>query len=85
MLRQLIADFGDRLAELDGLPAAEPPDTDTFAALVSRLTADLVEPAKVVALEQLGEGTRALTIAAGWVRASLSAQDSLFGVMRARV
>ena len=30
--------------------------------------ADLVEPAKAEALDKLGEGERALDIAAGWVR-----------------
>jgi hypothetical protein len=39
---------------------------------VTAYAADLVEPAKVVALEQLGEGRRALGIATGWLRAKLA-------------
>jgi hypothetical protein len=35
------------------------------------LVADLVEPAKAEALDKLGEGRRALDIAAGWVRGKL--------------
>ena len=70
------------LAEHDGLPPAVMPDPDAVAARVSSLVADLVEPAKVTALEQLGEGQRALGIAAGWVRAKLSAVDPSGDVVR---
>jgi hypothetical protein len=57
-----------RLAELDGLPAAPPPDPEAFNGRVAALVADLVEPAKAEALEKLGEGSRAFDIAMGWVR-----------------
>ncbi len=70
------------LAEHDGLPPAVMADPDSEAARVSALIADLVEPAKVTALEQLGEGQRALGIAAGWVRAKLSAVDPSGDVVR---
>jgi hypothetical protein len=63
-----IADLANSLAELDGLPVIERPDPDAVAERVARLTADLVEPAKVTALEKLGEGERALGIATAWMR-----------------
>lgn len=42
-----------------------------MATRVTALIADLVEPAKVTALERLGEGRRALGIATSWLRAKL--------------
>jgi hypothetical protein len=62
---ETIADLACRLAELDGVPPAGPPDPDD----VTDLVADLVEPAKTTALEKLGEGARALATATGWLRA----------------
>jgi len=41
-------------------------------ARAEELVADLVEPAKAEALDKLGEGRRALDIAAGWVRAKMA-------------
>lgn len=64
-----LAVMADRLAELDG---AAPPELDlqnATAARVPAVLADLVEPAKVTALEKLGAGDRAIRIATGWVRA----------------
>jgi hypothetical protein len=58
----------DRLAELDGLSPAELDLADAVEARTPELLADLVEPAKVTALEKLGEGERAIRIATGWVR-----------------
>ena len=58
-----------RLAELDGVPPAEPPGLDAAAARVTELVADLVEPAKTTALEKLDEGRQALATATGWLRA----------------
>jgi hypothetical protein len=60
-----------RLAELDGVPPAEPPGLDAAAARVTELVADLVEPAKTTALEKLGEGEQALVVAVGWLRPKL--------------
>ena len=60
-----------RLAELDGIPLPEPPDSEAVAARAAQLGADLVEPAKATALEKLGEGERAFGIATGWVRGKL--------------
>jgi hypothetical protein len=60
-----------RLAELDGVPPAEPPDPDVASARVTELVADLAEPAKTTALEKLGEGERAQSIATAWLRPKL--------------
>jgi hypothetical protein len=59
--------MADRLAELDGV-GSDLDDGPAVAARVPALLADLVEPAKVTALEKLGEGERAIRIATGWVR-----------------
>jgi hypothetical protein len=68
-MAQTLAVMADRLAELDGVPPTSAP---ADAAAVSRraavLVADLVEPARVTALEKLDEGRRALTIATRWLR-----------------
>jgi len=66
-----IVDVACRLAELDGVPPAEPADPDAAAAHVTELVADLVEPAKTTALEKLDEGRQAFAIATGWLRAKL--------------
>jgi hypothetical protein len=63
------------LAEHDGLPSALMPQPDSTADRVNALIADLVEPAKVTALEQLGEGRRAFGIATAWLREKLGASD----------
>jgi hypothetical protein len=61
------------LAEKDGLPLPPPQDPDARAVRVTQLIDNLVEPAKVIALEQLGEGRRALGIATGWLRGKMAA------------
>jgi hypothetical protein len=66
---ETIADVACRLAELDGVPPAEPPGLDAAATRVTELVADLVEPAKTTALEKLDEGRQALATATGWLRA----------------
>jgi hypothetical protein len=69
---ETLADVGCRLAELDGVPPAEPPDhPEAGAARITELVADLVEPAKTTALEKLGEGERAQGIAISWLRPKL--------------
>jgi hypothetical protein len=65
---ETLADVACRLAELDGVPPAEPADPDAVSARVTELVADLVEPAKTTALEKLGDGERAQRIAIGWLR-----------------
>lgn len=52
-----LAAMAARLAELDGEEPIDPPD-DPTEALLTELIADLVEPARVTALEQLGEGAQ---------------------------
>jgi len=68
---QEVAVTAVRLAELDGLPPVAPPDPEAFSGRSAELVADLVEPAKVEALDKLGEGRKAFDIAGGWVRARL--------------
>jgi hypothetical protein len=68
---ETLADLACRLAELDGVPPAEPADPDAVSARVTELVADLVEPAKTTALEKLGEGERAQSIATAWLRPKL--------------
>jgi hypothetical protein len=64
----IIADMAVRLAEIDGVPPAAPPDPEAPSRRTAELVADLAEPAKAEALDKLGEGRQALGIAAGWVR-----------------
>jgi len=68
---ETIADVACRLADLDGVPPSEPPDPEAASARVTELVADLVEPAKTTALEKLGEGERAQSIATAWLRPKL--------------
>jgi hypothetical protein len=72
---ETIANLACRLAELDGVPPAEPPNPDAASARATELVADLVEPAKTTALEKLGEGGRAFAIATAWLRPKLTASD----------
>jgi hypothetical protein len=73
---QRIGQLAVALAEKDGLPLPAPPDPDAVAARVDQLVADLVEPARVTALEQLGDGRRAFGIATSWVRGKLASGDN---------
>ena len=62
-----------RLAEFDG---AEPPPDDgpvAVEARVAQLVADHVEPARLKAYDELGDGRRALDIAVRWLRPTLLA------------
>jgi hypothetical protein len=61
--------MAERLAELDGVEPTDFNDNDPVAARVPVVLADLVEPAKVTALEKLGDGERAIKIATSWLRA----------------
>jgi len=65
---ETIAGLACRLAALDGVPPAEPPDPEAVSTRVTELVADLVEPAMTTVLEKLGEGEQAQRIAAGWRR-----------------
>jgi hypothetical protein len=68
----VIADMAVRLAEFDDVPPDAPPDPESLSGRAAQLVADLVEPAKVEALDKLGEGSRAFDIATVWVRSKLS-------------
>jgi hypothetical protein len=68
---ETIAAMAIRLAELDSVAPPAPELADAAATRISELVADLVEPARVTALEKLGEGRRGLTIATTWLRAKL--------------
>jgi hypothetical protein len=63
-----IADMAVRLAELYGIRPASPPDPEALSGRTAELVADLVEPAKVEALDKLGEGRPAFDRAAGLAR-----------------
>ena len=65
---EIIAAMAVRLAELEGVPPAVPPNPDVLSERTAELVADLVEPAKAETLEKLGEGRQALGIAAAWMR-----------------
>jgi len=69
---EMLAAMAWRLAELDGVPAPEPPDAEAVSARVAQFVADFVEPAKSTALEKLGEGTQAIGIATAWLRPRLA-------------
>jgi hypothetical protein len=69
---EALADMTVRLAELDGVPPAGPPDPEALSRRTRGLVADLVEPAKADALEKLGDGERATRIATDWVRSKLA-------------
>lgn len=68
---EIVEQLAIGLAEKDGAPAPTLLDQDAVAALVAAYAADLVEPAKVTALEQLDEGRQALGIATSWLRGKM--------------
>ncbi len=63
-----------RLSELDGAPPSPPDDPLAGEAKVTSLTADLVEPAKSKAFNELGDGRKAQSIAAAWLRAGIPSE-----------
>jgi hypothetical protein len=68
---ETLAAVACRLAELDGVPPAEPADPEAASVRAAEFVADLVEPAKATALEKLGEGEQSLAIATAWLRPKL--------------
>jgi hypothetical protein len=60
------------LTDKEDVAPPTPPDPEVAEARVERLIADLVEPARAEALEDLGQGRRAFGIAASWVRGKLT-------------
>lgn len=63
------------LTDKEDVAPPMPPAEKIAAARVERQIADVVEPARAEALEDLGQGRRAFGIAASWVRGKL-ASDS---------
>jgi hypothetical protein len=68
---EIVEQLAIGLAEKDGAPERTPLDPHAVADRVAGYAADLVEPAKVTALEQLDESRRALGIATSWLRGKL--------------
>jgi hypothetical protein len=70
---QQLAEMAADMAELDGVEPEERGEPAAPAWRVDQLVADLVEPARSTALEKLGEGSRALSIASDWLKTKFSA------------
>ena len=68
---ETLAEITVRLAELEGLPSLPPGDPEVFEARVIDLVADHVEPARVKALDEIGEGRRAVSVAMAWLEPKL--------------
>ncbi len=66
-----IAEITVRLAELEGMPPLPADDPEVFEGRVTELVADHVEPARVKALDELGEGRRAVFVAMAWLEPKL--------------
>ena len=66
-----LAEGAARLAELDGADPRNASEPDALSGRSAVLVADFVEPAKVTALEKLGDTGRAFGIATRWVRSSM--------------
>jgi hypothetical protein len=78
---ETLAAMAIRLAELDGVPPSAPDRADRAETRVAELVADLVEPARVTALEKLGEGARAAGLATQWLRGRLAPKAADRGSM----
>ena len=63
-----LAVMADAIAELDGLRPFEPTEPEAITAQAGVLVADLIEPPRVITLEQFDEGRRGLEIATAWLR-----------------
>ena len=73
---ELVALSAVRLAELDGIAPPPPDDPEALEARVSQLVADLVEPARSKAFDEIGDGRRAASIAIRWLQPKLGAAAS---------
>lgn len=60
------------LTDKEDVAPPDPPDPEVAAARVDQLVADLVEPARAEALEDLGQRPRAFGIATSWVRGRMA-------------
>jgi hypothetical protein len=70
---ETLAGLAERIAELDGLDPSPAADPDAVATRVEQLVDDLVEPARVKALDASGEGRRAVAIAMRWLEPKMRA------------
>jgi hypothetical protein len=68
---ETLAEITVRLEKFEGLPPLPADDPGVFEARVSELVADHVEPARVKALDEMGEGRRAVSIAMAWLEPKL--------------
>jgi hypothetical protein len=68
---ETLAEIIVRLAEFEDLPPLPADDPGDFEARVSELVADHVEPARVKALDEIGEGRRAVFVAMAWLEPKL--------------
>jgi len=68
---ETLAEIIVRLAEFEGLASAAADNPDVFETRVGELVADHVEPARVKALDEMGEGRRAVSIAMAWLEPKL--------------
>ena len=75
LANQEAAVMADALAELEGARPFVIPDDAALATGVERHVGDLVTHARVMALDKLDEGRRAIAIATEWVRPKLMPQD----------
>jgi hypothetical protein len=66
-----LATIAVQLAELESLAPMPADDPATFEARVAELMADHVEPARVKAYDDLGEGRRAVSVAMAWLERRL--------------
>jgi hypothetical protein len=64
--------LADRAVELEGGRTFTPPGDEVRAEWTAQQVRDLVEPARVTALEKLDEGRQAIAIATEWVRLRLA-------------
>jgi hypothetical protein len=67
---QTMAVMTMRLAELDGFGGRSPDDPKAVERRVAALVADLTEPARSDAYNEIGDGRRAYAVGRRWVHAS---------------
>jgi hypothetical protein len=65
------AELASGIAKAGGVPAAEPAHADAVSARVGDLVAGLIEPARLTALEKVGESGMALGAIARWLGPSV--------------
>jgi hypothetical protein len=79
-LSETTAVMAMHIAELDGAETVPPDDQAAFDARVEQIAADLVEPARSKAYDELGDGRRAIELAVRWLRPKLVAEGAGAGL-----